>query len=1129
MSFRSISRSILDVLVFLIVGFIAALPQAYGFNGPHILGTNPCDVCHIPHHAADDMLWARTTTGPFLGVKRLCASCHGTGLYGAKDLFGIFEPEGDITYDHVMGGYASINGPSIIRQDWTPFPLQENEGGDGFYCGSCHDPHRDPYEPVDDLGGGDYLRQELEGIIKTSADKETAFCTQCHKGIIPGDAFGHGAKHGCNDCHHPHNSPNPGPTILISAIVPFTAVPNCRGFTDTEETAAACYSCHRQGSGFDGAIGAPLFGDDLPDPKEHHPMGMSADASTSGHQPTQAGPLSLAGEICCGTCHTVHNGTNDNYLNPSISLEFDPANSGTFCIACHSDKTLEDMGPRGKGHHQVSPYNQCLFCHSIHNSPNDPYAFYQTDEDEATQFNSSVSVDVFMRVAPVNLAWSDQTLDTDTRDYEDACYGCHSDPAIAGNEFSPNEENALLLDNVRDDYFSHRFNAAPSPAIKVVNTFDDRLPIVSDGKETETITDYGVEEGRIWCGSCHSVHRQNRFSADIPQDYQERRSAYLREENYGSSLCYQCHPAYHEDLGGRNHPQDMPLEGGEPPLYHSGYSGGIGGTTNGLTAFDTATGNVVCQTCHSVHTARTDWDGGTNEDDLLTHGTLLVKPLDQGFCQDCHPDVHEGAGGDCSICHLPHNGIVTSVDPNNSFVALPNVPTINDDPNDPNLPSSTMCYTCHQPQHLVGNDLWIRYGAAPVYGDIIRGSENTAHKRNHHPMGEEARLTGSSFLRAQGAAATQYLNQNGEITCISCHKGLHDGTRENNFLRWDFASDNAGFCLVCHIDKNMGGGTADLRVIPDGRHFWNTASGVPSGRVLPRRKVFAPGSPPSYEAERPCLQCMFCHFIHDGEERADEGTPGAIRADIDTLMRIGPKNLAWGEKIEDSDINDYEDMCYGCHGDILIVGNGYHNAALLKWADDVHTHRFASPPDPNNPPASVIQVGGIFPLSDGDNPGTKNDYGTTSGSIYCGTCHNVHDGRVPPYLNHKKDDVNLSPYAPFSFCEYCHDAASEQFRFVHDSHPIDKGPRYPATAEKWPELYFSGGSGGKGGVTTDNTETGRIICLTCHNVHAAATTWKGGVTTDPDGSGHGRLLVRDNLETGEGSDLCKGCHTFGID
>ncbi|MGA1790412.1 MAG: hypothetical protein ACMUIM_02920, partial [bacterium] len=82
---------------------------------------------------------------------------------------------------------------------------------------------------------------------------------------------------------------------------------------------------------------------------------------------------------------------------------------------------------------------------------------------------------------------------------------------------------------------------------------------------------------------------------------------------------------------------------------------------------------------------------------------------------------------------------------------------------------------------------------------------------------------------------------------------------------------------------------------------------------------------------------------------------------------------------------------------------------------------------------------------------------------------------------------------------------------------------------RWPDLYFTGGSGCEGGVTFSNNSDGPIICLTCHNIHAAATDQNGGIskdgdTTDPEG--HGKLLVKDNLSTEEGSDMCRDCHNF---
>jgi hypothetical protein len=175
----------------------------------------------------------------------------------------------------------------------------------------------------------------------------------------------------------------------------------------------------------------------------------------------------------------------------------------------------------------------------------------------------------------------------------------------------------------------------------------------------------------------------------------------------------------------------------------------------------------------------------------------------------------------------------------------------------------------------------------------------------------------------------------------------------------------------------------------------------------------------------------------------------------------------------------------------------------------------------------VIKSGGAFPLSDGKDTTTKNDYGTQQGSIFCGTCHNVHNGSVSPYLNHEPLDTNLSPYMPYGFCEECHDAESEEFKFVHNSHPIDRGPAYPNTAETWPELFYTGGDGCIGGVTEDGSGSGNIICLSCHNVHAAATSYEGKVTI-PENSDktHGFILVEDNNESTSGSDMCQDCHPF---
>jgi hypothetical protein len=562
--------------------------------------------------------------------------------------------------------------------------------------------------------------------------------------------------------------------------------------------------------------------------------------------------------------------------------------------------------------------------------------------------------------------------------------------------------------------------------------------------------------------------------------------------------------------------------------------------------WDRGGAGFYCGSCHNPHIQ----PEGKEDGDYLRAGSKDIgEPGNRSpFCKQCHDPGETGnshlTSDNCQACHHPHEGyekaqigmtdnelkiarLILKDRLGARFIAQPNVPAISEDPNDRTFISSFFCYGCHQSRHVLdpsdpNNNFWRENGAAPIYGDQVDEIEikNNTQRRNHHPMGTQARLSGSSFLRAGGAEATEHLNKNGELTCISCHADFHgliDGkdynqSKENNFLRWDFTNDDAGFCIKCHSDKI---------IVNDGKHFWDTNAPI-------TRKIFDRNATnQDYEKPVSCRQCMFCHFIHDGEERDNESVSGFIKADMDALMRIGPENLAWGDRTDDTDLNDYEDMCYGCHSNESIVGGGCNNGALLKWSNDIHTHRFASAPDPNNPPSMVIKYGGVFPLSDGKGTVTKNDYGTQQDTIFCGTCHKVHNGRISPYLNHESTDVYLSPYKPYGFCEECHDAESNEFKFVHNSHPIDKAPNYSATAETWPELFYSGGSGCRGGVTLDESDSGEIICLTCHNVHAAATSHNGMVIGKNDNT-HGFLLIKDNMlmSTPGGSDMCQGCHPF---
>lgn len=632
----------------ILLAFISRPFSSLALNGPHAgcIPDDPCGACHIPHHAADELMWARSVTEPdATGVKRLCMTCHGTHLFGAKNYFFLKESN-----DHPMGINASLLGPGVTRENWTGVPLKETEGGGGFYCGSCHDPHKDPFynDPND---GGDYLREFSEGLIQNNQDKHYKFCIQCHAELIQGKAHGHGNKDGCFDCHTPHYSPNLGKKIILTQNYFFQAKPNIPGFSDpvAETYVSECYGCHRAESKMSGALGAPLHGDDGSIRLEHHPMGMGANTSTIGHQKEVAGPLSPAGELYCQSCHNPHDGSNAKYLNPDVIIAYDQEHPGAFCVACHSDKRVSDLGQAGKGHYQIGPHSECLFCHSIHASADDPAALYQTDNSRADQENASASVDVIMRIKPVNLQWSDQKIDIDIRDYEDMCYGCHANPQVVGKKETINEENSLLYDNIEEHYYSHRFKVVPTKNINIEFPFEDRKPVVSDGEESICMNDYGVETGSIWCGSCHNVHQQDSPPTSLSQEARDRRSAYLRTSNENSQLCICCHT--NTPLHGISHPVNVPLNTAKIHLNDpfkdyavAGYSGGIGGQTSN----DNLKGNITCQSCHSVHSAVTGWHGISRDGNSGAGILLIIDNSSGGVFQD---KIYDRGSGLCLNCH----------------------------------------------------------------------------------------------------------------------------------------------------------------------------------------------------------------------------------------------------------------------------------------------------------------------------------------------------------------------------------------------------------------------------------------------------------------------------------------------
>ena len=106
-----------------------------------------------------------------------------------------------------MRYWADIDSSRVVNYDSSHFPLDPNDldtiptiipdqkSKDGFYCGTCHNPHMQPAS-----GGGYYLRSK--GVDVGFYDSREGFCNQCHEGIHEGTSF---EEMECLTCHHPHN------------------------------------------------------------------------------------------------------------------------------------------------------------------------------------------------------------------------------------------------------------------------------------------------------------------------------------------------------------------------------------------------------------------------------------------------------------------------------------------------------------------------------------------------------------------------------------------------------------------------------------------------------------------------------------------------------------------------------------------------------------------------------------------------------------------------------------------------------------------------------------------------------------------------------------------------------------
>ncbi|MBN2373708.1 hypothetical protein JXL19_07975 [bacterium] len=1093
---------------------------------------------------------------------------------------------------HPMGNQACLDDPSkapngvFIRapglndlRGSIPDILNKNNE---ITCTSCHDgihgsgPYKDQPGAKEKSKKNNFLRWDFE-------NDNPGFCTQCHSNMDKKDAFSaqnldHDIKHhqtkdeafarnvtrrtfvydpnsgiqeietGCGNCmfcHFIHDGEDRGetatPSLEALMRVPPVNLP-WSGNDSAEDYEDLCFGCHNgEYKGKKNIVGDPETGSWLkPGLYFSHTFTGEPNISIDPNIfPVSDGDAIdvfddygvLERNIYCGTCHDVHSGKNWPYLRSSKS----PYEAYGFCESCHDQDDFVmrshpvDRGPnddKSKGSMTKAAFDPvfsqggsgrpggilsegkviCLTCHNTHSA---------VTSNEETAHGTLLVMDNF-------------PADSPNTNGDEICMGCHDQEIF--------KVNGPHIDELSEKNYKGICHNCHTPHYAKTGSKIWALELKGEFG--------GVHE---LCYSCHNT------SASSGIDSVFLKNRYENHVMFGGAAIIAGNCPYAPNLEKDVDTSFFPLD---PNDYDTIPDKDVTYCSRSSLKYLDSRNNegagFYCGSCHNPHlqpddpNSNGDYLRSRDQDSIGTPGNR------KDFCKQCH-GVYHFPSSDCLYCHHPHKGR-TLIEENEYagrkiislfplkdmipedfyFSALPNVPKITEDPNDPDPIPSRYCYFCH-------NFQMEQIAERPI--PVIYGDDAGALGKEHHPMGAQAsqndpnKFISGDFIRAKGMTKSIYssakpilnLNKKGEITCTTCHDDLHgpgffedqpdsaSKSEANKFLRWELnnidGEDKPNFCIACHDDKNVFNLSEGKHLISKGEH--------------PDERLKRGG-------------CMFCHFIHDGEERQQEDpTAGiAIRPDVDALLRIGPVNLSWGDRTGNESIYDYEDLCFGCHSSQSIVKyKPLEHGSLLDPNHFTHPFAISSRQD-------IIGVG--FPISDGQGTAVLDDYGTQAGQMYCGTCHDIHDNSTAPYIG-----SHSSPYQPNGLCEECHDKGGQ---FVSSSHPIGVGPNPDPsqggrTASEFVDTYngkgylFSqGGSGRPGGVTYPfNTQQekstdggkGKVICLTCHNVHAAATSWQGTTKTDTENQNHGKLLVKDNNAyrplLAPGSELCKACHPFGAE
>ncbi len=515
-------------------------------------------------------------------------------------------------------------------------------------------------------------------------------------------------------------------------------------------------------------------------------------------------PLSVKGEIYCGTCHSAHGkGAAPQHGDPTgRTAVFREVNvDSDLCEKCHRNEasytysnghplhttalplpdTLFDLGSKkGTTKNRVI----CQSCHRVHGAKGEKIVIMQNRNSELCLLCHEKQKSLIDTKHDLRTTLpGEKNIKNQPLSESGPCGTCHIPHNAAGKrlwarpltEGNPAAQLCLTCHGETTQYktkrigeFSHPINVPPASEVKLPDT----LPLFSeDGTRNAT--------GNVQCFTCHDIHRWdpnsliNKGGKDVEGDSS---NSFLRIPNDSSILCMNCH-SDKKQLSTSDHnlavtaAEEKNVQGFTPRV-----SGPCGvchiphnAVSKRLWAKELTGGrdfvSQLCSGCHNENGAAKDKLLGDNYHAMdITLDKFNIRttlPL-----YDSEGNKTENGKIVCITCHEPHTW-----DPNNPVLNY-TFKNVEGDANNSflrktNSPSSDLCKTCHKDKAFVDgtdHDLNITNPEAKnLLGQTVRESGQCGVCHLVHNSPNKMKLWGREFGKIQ------YDEDIVNALCNSCH------------------------------------------------------------------------------------------------------------------------------------------------------------------------------------------------------------------------------------------------------------------------------------------------------------------------------------------------------------------------